>query len=134
MMVKPQPKLSYVIGFAPWGWVIGTGVYIDDLKAQTWASTQRVLAAGALVLLISLAVSMLVARSITGPLARMTLAMDALAGGKLDVEVPGVGRHDEVGEMAKAVEVFKSNAIARQGLEAEHKEAESRAVAMRKGL
>ena len=33
---KPQPKLSYVVGFAPWNWVIGTGVYIDDLKAQTW--------------------------------------------------------------------------------------------------
>ena len=30
---KPQPKLSYVVGFAPWNWVIGTGVYIDDLKA-----------------------------------------------------------------------------------------------------
>ncbi len=38
---KPQPKLSYVVGFAPWNWVVGTGVYIDDLKAQTWASTQR---------------------------------------------------------------------------------------------
>ena len=38
---KPQPKLSYVVGFAPWNWVIGTGVYIDDLNAQTWASTQR---------------------------------------------------------------------------------------------
>ena len=37
---KPQPKLSYVVGFAPWDWVIGTGVYIDDLKAQTWASTR----------------------------------------------------------------------------------------------
>src|SRR6478752_3398139 len=44
---KPQPKLSYVVDFAPWNWVIGTGVYIDDLNAQTWASTQRsLLAAG----------------------------------------------------------------------------------------
>src|SRR5260370_35771490 len=29
---KPQPELSYVVGFAPWNWVIGTGFYIDDLK------------------------------------------------------------------------------------------------------
>src|SRR5205814_10253686 len=43
---KPQPKLSYVAGFAPWSWVIGTGVYIDDLSAQTWVSTQRALLAG----------------------------------------------------------------------------------------
>src|SRR5882672_11512690 len=75
---------------------------------------------------------MFVARGITGALQRMTGAMKDLAGGKLDVEVPGVGRHDEIGEMADAVEVFKSNAAARQGLEAEQKETETRAVARRK--
>ena len=129
---KPQPKLSYVVGFAPWNWVIGTGVYIDDLKAQTWASTQRSLITAGLILLFALAVSILVARSITGPLRRMTVAMNDLAGGKLDVEVPGIGRGDEVGEMAKAVEVFKGNAVARQTLEAEQREAETRAATGRK--
>ena len=54
---KPQPKLSYVAGFAPWGWAVSTGVYIDDLDAQTWASTKRSLIAAGIVLLISLAVS-----------------------------------------------------------------------------
>ena len=129
---QPQPKLSYVAGFAPWSWVIGTGVYIDDLSAQTWASTQRSLIAAGLVLLFALAVSMFVAQGITKPLQRMTVAMNDLAGGKLDVEVPGIGRRDEVGEMAEAVEVFKSNAVARQELEAEQKETETRAVARRK--
>src|SRR5689334_24828134 len=52
--------------------------------------------------------------------------------GNLAVAVPGIGRGDEVGEMAKAVEVFKSNAVARQSLEAEQRAAESRAVAGRK--
>jgi methyl-accepting chemotaxis protein len=129
---RPQPKLSYVVGFAPWGWVIGTGVYIDDLDAQTWASTRRALLVAGLVLLITLAVSMFVARGITKPLHRMTGAMKDLAGGRLDVEVPGIGRRDEVGEMAEAVEVFKSNAVARQALEAEQKEAESHAASRRK--
>ena len=129
---KPQPKLSYVAGFAPWNWVIGTGVYIDDLNAQTWASTQHALWAAGLVLLVTLAVSMFVTRGITRPLQRMTVTMNDLAGGKLDVEMPGIGRRDEVGEMAKAVEIFKSNAVARQTLEAEQKEAEARGVARRK--
>jgi methyl-accepting chemotaxis protein len=129
---RPQPKLSYVVGFAPWSWVIGTGVYIDDLSAQTWASMQRALLTAGLVLLLTLAVSVLVTRGITRPLHRMTDAMKELAGGKLDVEVPGIGRRDEVGEMAKAVEVFKSNAAARLVLEAEQTEVESRAVARRK--
>src|SRR6266702_1674293 len=129
---KPQPKLSYVVGFAPWNWVIGTGVYIDDLKAQTWISTQRSLIVAGVILLFSLVVSIFVARSVTGPLQRMTVAMNDLAGGNLAVEVPGVGRGDEVGEMAKAVEIFKSNAVARQTLEAEQRAVETRAVASRK--
>ncbi|MFG3595020.1 methyl-accepting chemotaxis protein [Bradyrhizobium sp. RDI18] len=129
---KPQPKLSYVVGFAPWNWVVGTGVYIDDLTAQTWTSTQRSLIVAGAILLFTLVVSIFVARSVTGPLQRMTVAMNDLASGNLAVEVPGIGRGDEVGEMAKAVEVFKSNAVARQSLEAEQHAAETRAVASRK--
>jgi len=129
---KPQPKLSYVVGFAPWNWVVGTGVYIDDLKAQTWASTQRSLIVAGVILLLMLVVSIFVARSVTGPLQRMTVAMNDLASGNLAVEVPGVGRGDEVGEMAKAVEIFKGNAVARQALEAEQREAETRAASGRK--
>jgi methyl-accepting chemotaxis protein len=129
---KPQPKLSYVAGFAPWGWIIGTGVYIDDLDAQAWTSTQHSLMAAGLVLLITLAVSTFMARGITRPLNRMTVAMKALADGRLDIEVPGIGRHDEVGEMANAVEVFKTNAVARQRLEAEQNERDARAAAQRK--
>ena len=129
---KPQPKLSYVTGFAPWGWVIGTGVYIDDLKAQGWASTQHALIAAGLVLLLTLAISIIVARRITGPLRAITTTMNALARGKLDVKLAGLDRHDEVGEMAKAVEVFKGNAIARRALEVESRDAEAHAVAQRK--
>jgi PAS domain S-box-containing protein len=94
---KPQPKLSYVVGFAPWDWVIGTGVYIDDIVAQSWASTQRALIAAGLVLLLTLAVSIIVARRITGPLRQMTTTMNALARGRLDVKIAGLDRHDEVG-------------------------------------
>ncbi|ABD86815.1 cache domain-containing protein [Rhodopseudomonas palustris] len=129
---KPQPKLSYAAGFAPWGWVITTGVYIDDLDAQTWASTQRSLIAATVILLITLAVSVFMAGRITKPLHRMTDAMKALAGGRLDVAIPGVGRNDEIGEMAEAVAVFKTNAVERQRLEAEQKELEARAAAQRK--
>ncbi|MGJ4911831.1 methyl-accepting chemotaxis protein [Bradyrhizobium sp. HKCCYLS2033] len=128
----PQPKLTHVAGFAPWNWLVGTGVYIDDLSAQAWASTRQSLMAAGIVLLILLVLSTLVGRGITSPLHRMTSAMKSLAGGRLDVEVPGVGRGDEIGEMAGAVEVFKSNAVARHALEAEQKEAEQRALARRK--
>ncbi|HEY0327563.1 MAG TPA: methyl-accepting chemotaxis protein [Rhodopseudomonas sp.] len=129
---KPAPKLTYVTGFAPWGWVIGTGVYIDDLDAQTWAATERSLIAAAVVVLITLLASVLMARRITKPLHLISDAMKALAGGQLDVAVPGIGRSDEVGEMAEAVQVFKTNAVDRQRLESEQHELEAHAAARRK--
>jgi methyl-accepting chemotaxis protein len=62
----------------------------------------------------------------------MTLAMRELASGRLDLAIPGVGRRDEIGAMAAAVEVFKGNAIERLRLEAEAKEGERRAAAQRR--
>lgn len=37
---KPEPKISYVQGFEPWGWVIGSGIYIDDVEAAFYAQIQ----------------------------------------------------------------------------------------------
>jgi diguanylate cyclase (GGDEF)-like protein/PAS domain S-box-containing protein len=33
---RPVPKISYVKGFAPWGWIIGSGIYIDDVNRIFW--------------------------------------------------------------------------------------------------
>jgi methyl-accepting chemotaxis protein len=48
---------------------------------------------------------------IAGPLSRMSGAMDRLAGGDLDIEVHGAERKDEVGVLARALEVFKKNGL-----------------------
>jgi hypothetical protein len=37
------PKLSYVKGFAPWNWIVGTGVYLEDVRAEIGLMTRRVL-------------------------------------------------------------------------------------------
>ena len=41
--VDPVPKISYVKGFSPWGWVIGSGIYIDDIDAIFWSSAKWML-------------------------------------------------------------------------------------------
>lgn len=56
------------------------------------------------------------------PLRAMVNAMAGLAGGDLEVEVPAVGRRDEIGEMASTVQVFKDNALEVKRLEAEQKQ------------
>jgi PAS domain S-box-containing protein len=37
------PKLSYVKGFAPWGWIVGTGIYLEDVRAEISQMIRRVL-------------------------------------------------------------------------------------------
>ena len=61
------------------------------------------------------------------PIIRMTGVMQILAGGKTNVEVPDLGRSDEIGEMARTVEVFKHNAVEMERMEAEKVEQEARA-------
>ncbi len=53
----------------------------------------------------------LIGRGISRPVVRMCAAMHALAGGDKTVEIPGVGRKDEIGQMADTVAVFKNNMI-----------------------
>ena len=126
---KPQPKLSYVTGYAPWGWVIGTGVYIDDLAAQTWQAAQKALMITGVVLLLVAVFAMLIARGIAHSMKEMTNAMRELAGGRLDVVLPGLGRKDEIGEIASAVEAFKLKAVETAGCDAKEREERERAAA-----
>ncbi len=66
------------------------------------------------------------------PISAMTGAMDALSQGTTSVEIPGVGRADEIGSMASAVQVFKDNMIEAEQLRSAQAEAEKRAAEQRK--
>jgi len=78
----------------------------------------------ALTVLISLGAGQLMTRLINGPLVRLTEVMGRLAAGALDTMVPDRDRGDEIGRMAKAVQVFKQNGIDKTRMEAEQKAAE----------
>jgi methyl-accepting chemotaxis protein len=71
-----------------------------------------------LAILLGLAISVLMARSITRPLGRITRALNALAAGDSGIEVPDRGRTDEIGRMANAAQVFKDKAIEMQRITA----------------
>ena len=61
---EPVQKLSYVKGFAPWGWVIGSGIYLDDVNAIYWRSARHYALAGMAVFLLISAMSTVVAGNI----------------------------------------------------------------------
>ncbi len=128
----PQPKLSYVVGFEPWGWVIGTGVYIDDLQAQVWESTRSVMIVTLAAIAVLGILAWMIGRGITLPLGRLGARMRGIADGALDDAVPEIGRHDEIGAMAATVQVFKDNALRVRALEKVEAEAQARSVAERR--
>ena len=87
-------------------------------KSQAFAITTLAVGAG-LSIVLSALMGWLLSGAIAGPISKMTDAMGRLASGDNTVDVPAVGRKDEVGQMADAVQTFKDAAIEKVRLEAE---------------
>jgi methyl-accepting chemotaxis protein len=66
--------------------------------------------------------SMLSGRAIAHPIIALKVVMNDLAAGRTDVAIPGTGRKDEIGLMAKAVEIFRDNGIAMERMRKEQDE------------
>ncbi|MEJ6000691.1 methyl-accepting chemotaxis protein [Paucibacter soli] len=95
---EPEPKRSYVMGFAPWGWVLGSGVYVDDVAA---VSRRDALFTLGLVVLAGVAALLGVevfVRSLRRRLGAMRDLMHAVAAGDLSGHVE-IGRSDEIGQV-----------------------------------
>ncbi|MBC9882570.1 HAMP domain-containing protein [Bradyrhizobium sp. INPA01-394B] len=100
-----------------------------DAKSATW-TVMSVSASG---LIIGIAIALFIGLVATSkPIARLKLAMEGLARNDLTTEVPEKDRRDEIGEMAKTVEVFKTNALEVERLKAAQAEAERQAAEQRK--
>ncbi len=90
----------------------------DQEASQNTAKMALVIGASVAIVLASI-MGWLLSRAISAPISAMTAAMVKLAGGDHSVQIPAVGRKDEVGRMAAAVQSFKDAAIEKVRLEAE---------------
>ena len=88
--------------------------------------------ATALVFLVIVGMSHMVLRAVRGLLGELTAVMQKLADGNLSVVLPNCGRSDEIGVMARTVEVFKRNAVAMQSLEQDRADQQDRAASEKK--
>lgn len=103
-----------------------------EASSRTSTTLQMQIAIAAITLAVGF-LSFLIGRSVSRPLSSMTAAMKQLAVGNFELVLPGLGRKDEVGEMADAVELFKVKATERMRSEAEQEEIKQReAAAQRK--
>jgi methyl-accepting chemotaxis protein len=129
---KPIRKVGYAVNVPGFDMYLGTGAYLDDLDAKmtpiAWTLGLAILA----IAVIGGSIAWMIGRSISKPLGELGARMQALADGKLDGEIPGLGRGDEVGAMAATVQIFKDNALRIRGLEQAEAETQARAAAERR--
>jgi methyl-accepting chemotaxis protein len=125
-------KFSYAVPIPGWNMFVGTGAYLDDLdtKMRPIAAVLGLAILG--IALVAGSIAWTIGRSISKPLNQLGARMQDLAEGRLDGEIPGIGRGDEIGAMAATVQIFKDNAVRIRGLEQKEAEVQARAEAERR--
>ncbi|MCP8882689.1 methyl-accepting chemotaxis protein [Devosia sp. XJ19-1] len=106
MVVRAQP-----VSVGDVTWAVVAVQPENEANAAVVQMRDMTLAIGGILLAIAAVIGFFFARSISKPITRLTGTMEALANGDLSVEVKGGRRPDEIGAMARAVEVFRANGL-----------------------
>jgi methyl-accepting chemotaxis protein len=127
-----SPKTDWKLGDVRG--VLEVSSVIDAQLAHGATLSRLMLLGTGLIGLLLLGMTLLVIRGVTRPLRGMVRDMDKLAAGDFALVLPGLGRSDEIGAMAAAVEQFKMTTMERARREAEQHEAGRRAAATQRQL
>ena len=127
-----HPKSSYIKPVTNWGWIIGTGVYMDDLRAKALQVLYFEMMFVAVFAMLLMAGTYASVRTLSRPLLQLSNNMNRLAAGQLDVDVPYSHRKDEVGKIAQSFGVFKANASEKAHLESQQIELQKKSEADKK--
>ncbi|MCQ3031750.1 methyl-accepting chemotaxis protein [Pseudomonas syringae] len=104
---EPVQKISYIKLFTPWGWILGSGVYVDDVKAEFQQQTINAALFSLAIIVIMVLLVIMIARSIVRPLRDSVQAMADIASGESDLtrslETQG---NDEVTQLARHFNAF----------------------------
>ena len=121
------------LGEAPLPWVVMTNLVGTTIDAPTNAITNIILISSGVLIVVLIIIMILLVRGLAAqPLRRLTGVVETLAGGNTAVEVPGTKRGDELGVMAKAIEIFRQKLIEIEELRAQTARAEAEAAAARR--
>ncbi len=99
----PVEKISYVKAFPAWGWVVGSGIYIDDVDKVFRENALSQGGVAAIVLLLLVALSWWVVRGILAPVKQVQSVLEALAEGDMTVHAQADGR-DEIAQMLRSAD------------------------------
>ena len=96
-------KMNYVMHFAPWGWTLMTGVYMDDIAAMSWSYAIPLVAIAFVSVVAAAAFGWLVLAEFNKALGRVVGAMRRVAEGDLEATTGDEGRADEAGIVARTL-------------------------------
>ncbi|HYE48309.1 MAG TPA: cache domain-containing protein [Azospirillaceae bacterium] len=130
-MGPDHDKIGYVVAFEPWRWMIGSGIYVDDVDDAFLRAGALFALLGAIVVASSFTVAWRLGRWISRPLEHLNDGVRAIADGRLDIEVHYRGREDEIGAVARSLEVLRRRAVETEALK---RTAEERLVAVARNL
>jgi methyl-accepting chemotaxis protein len=116
---QPVPKISFVKGVEAWGWVVGSGLYVDDVEAAFRRQLATQGGIFVIVAAIALSASMWIAHRVASDLGNAITAMDRLARGETGGTVAGADRRDEIGAIVRAIAVFRQNLLDKRRVEDE---------------
>ena len=104
---EPVPKISYVELYQPWGWVVGTGIYVDDVTAHIRQIQIGIGIALLGILALSILLAWIVSRTVTGPIKAVVDTIRDIAQGEGDLtrRLPIHGRN-EIGELSEWFNTF----------------------------
>ncbi|PKU26581.1 methyl-accepting chemotaxis protein [Telmatospirillum siberiense] len=107
---KPVDKIATTLYFEPWGWAIGTGIYIDDVNTEFSRAAVKYAGIIGPITLILVIGGWFLARNIALPLRRLASVTERLAHEDFSVEVSDTGRGDEIGILGRSVAVLRDGA------------------------
>ncbi|MCJ2165907.1 MULTISPECIES: methyl-accepting chemotaxis protein [unclassified Pseudodesulfovibrio] len=99
---KSVPKISYVKLYKPWGWIVGSGIYVDDVNAQVASLRWQILIPTLVSMSILIIIVMFVLRSIVRPMHEAVEVSNRMAEGDLTVDIVSRSK-DEVGQLTAAM-------------------------------
>ncbi|WP_277278883.1 methyl-accepting chemotaxis protein [Thalassospira lucentensis] len=121
-----RPKLSFVKAFKPWGWIVATGIYIDDVNAVFMKSLMVMAGVAAAVLIAVVGISLMISRGITVPLFAISDNMIRLSGGDHKIDVLYTDQKSEIGDLARSMEIFRDKTIEMEEMRVQREEQERR--------
>ncbi|MCM8813029.1 MAG: methyl-accepting chemotaxis protein [Candidatus Omnitrophica bacterium] len=107
---KPSPKISYVKSLQQWGWIVGSGLYVDDVQREIMRFALIFLLGGGIIVTSAVFMSVVLARSIAQPIIRSAEVMQKMSAGDFTSQVSeaDLARKDEIGTITNSLEKLRA--------------------------